>query len=49
VENIINLKQVLNQPADPNDWKIFIDNTVASDGFRKVNIVDYIPWMEGRI
>lgn len=49
VENIVNLKHVLNQPADPGDWKIFIDNTVASDRFRNVNIVDYIPWMEGRI
>jgi hypothetical protein len=49
VENIINLKHVLNQPADLNDWKIFIDNTIASDRFRNVNIVDYIPWMEDRI
>jgi len=49
VDNIINLKQVLNQPANKDDWKIFVDNTKASDKFRNVNIVDYIPWMEGMI
>lgn len=49
VDNIKNLKNVLNQPANENDWKIFIDNTIASDKFRNVNIKDYIPWMEGKI
>ena len=49
VDNIKNLKYGLNEPADSNDWKIFLENTVASDKFRNINIVDYIPWMEGRI
>jgi len=46
VENIINLKNILNQPQDETDWKHFIDNTNASDKFRKLDIVEYIPWME---
>ena len=49
VENIINLKNFLNQERNDEDWKHYIDNTRASDKFRKLNIVDYIPWMEGRI
>lgn len=46
VENIINLKNILNQPQDETDWQHFIDNTNASDKFRKLDIVEYIPWME---
>ena len=46
VENIKSLKNVLLQPREDDQWKIFIDNTIASDKFRNVNIVDYIPWME---
>ena len=49
VENIINLKKVLNEEPNEGDWNVFIDNTRASDLFRNVNIVKYIPWMEGRI
>lgn len=49
VDNIINLKNILNQPASNDEWQIFIDNTRASDKFRNVNIVDYIPWMVGKI
>jgi hypothetical protein len=49
VDNIKNLKNFLNQPANEKDWQIFIDNTIASDKFRNVNIKDYIPWMEGKI
>lgn len=46
VENIIGLKNMINQDAIENDWKVFIDNTVASDKFRKINIAEYIPWTE---
>lgn len=49
VDNIINLKNVLNQDPNEKEWKVFIDNTRASDRFRNINIIDYIPWMEGRI
>tara|TARA_B100000900_G_scaffold369490_1_gene347354 strand:+ start:6191 stop:7528 length:1338 start_codon:yes stop_codon:yes gene_type:complete len=49
VDNIKNLKNFLNQPAADNDWKIFIDNTKASDLFRRIDIKDYIPWMEDKI
>jgi sulfatase maturation enzyme AslB (radical SAM superfamily) len=49
VENIINLKNILNQEPNDGDWQVFIDNTNASDKFRGVDIVKYIPWMEGRI
>lgn len=49
VENIINLKNFLNEEQNKDDWNVFIDNTRASDLFRNVNILDYIPWMEGRI
>lgn len=45
VDNIKNLKNVLNQPREEDQWKIFIDNTLASDKFRNVNINDYIPWV----
>ena len=45
VDNIINLKNVISQPADDNAWQIFIDNTNASDKFRNVSIHDYIPWV----
>jgi hypothetical protein len=46
VENIRSLKNVLLEPREEDQWNIFIDNTVASDKFRNVNIVDYIPWTE---
>lgn len=46
VENIINLRHVVNQEPKEGDWKIFVENTVASDRFRNVNIINYIPWME---
>jgi pyruvate-formate lyase-activating enzyme len=45
VDNIRNLKNIISQPQNEGDWQIFIDNTRASDRFRNVNIVDYIPWM----
>ncbi len=46
VENIINLKNVLNQEPNEGDWQVFIDNTHASDKFRKLDINNYIPWMK---
>ena len=46
VENIINLKNILNQEPDENSWKVFVDNTNASDKFRKISIHDYIPWVK---
>lgn len=49
IENIKGIINLLDQPADEQDWNIFLDNTRASDKFRNVNIIDYIPWMEGRI
>ena len=44
VENIIGLKNILNQEPENDGWKKFVDNTHASDRFRKLNIHDYIPW-----
>ena len=49
VENIKNLKNILNEPPNEGDWQIFLDNTRASDKFRNLNIVDYIPWMKDYI
>ena len=49
VENIKGIKNVLNQPQESDDWKVFVDNTKASDKFRNVDIINYIPWMEGRL
>lgn len=46
VDNIINLKNVLNQPQNETHWQHFIDNTNASDKFRKIDIHDYIPWIK---
>tara|TARA_B100001287_G_scaffold90998_1_gene76259 strand:+ start:3927 stop:5264 length:1338 start_codon:yes stop_codon:yes gene_type:complete len=46
VDNIISLKNILNQPPDEGDWQVFIENTLASDKFRNVDIKKYIPWME---
>jgi len=46
VENIINLKSMINQESNDNEWKVFVDNTIASDKFRKINIAKYIPWTE---
>lgn len=46
VENIKGIKNILAQPRDEIMWQQFIDNTHASDKFRNVNIIDYIPWME---
>lgn len=46
IENIKNLKNMVNQPRNEESWKKFIENTKASDKFRNLNIVDYIPWME---
>lgn len=46
VENIKGIKNILLQQRDPEMWSQFIDNTRASDNFRDINILDYIPWME---
>ena len=48
VENIAGIKNMLDIPQEDGDWQIFLDNTQASDKFRNVNIVDYIPWMANR-
>lgn len=45
IENIKNLKNIVNQDRDPKLWNHFVENTKASDKFRGINIVDYIPWM----
>ena len=41
-----NLKNQLDEEPNDGDWKRFINNTRASDKFRKVDILNYIPWME---
>jgi hypothetical protein len=46
VDAILGLKNQLNQEPNEGDWQKYINNTKASDRFRKVNILDYIPWME---
>lgn len=46
IENIHNLKNLLNLERSEESWLKFIENTKASDKFRNINIVDYIPWME---
>jgi len=46
VENIIGLKNIINQQPDENGWQHFIDNTHASDKFRKLDIHNYIPWIK---
>jgi len=45
VNNIKGIKNTLNQKRDPAEWQKFIENTKASDKFRNLNIVDYVPWM----
>ena len=46
VDAILGLKNQLNEQPNEGDWQKYINNTRASDRFRKVNIIDYIPWME---
>lgn len=46
VNNIKGIKNTLNQKRDPAEWKKFIENTIASDEFRGINIIDFIPWVE---
>lgn len=46
IENIKNLKNMVNQDRSEDMWIKFVENTRASDKFRGINIVDYIPWME---
>lgn len=49
IETIGNLKNLVNLERDPVLWEHFINNTKASDKFRKVNIKDYIEWMKDYI
>jgi len=46
LENILNLKNIINQPRSEKEWNNFLDNTKASDKFRNVNITDYVPWIK---
>jgi hypothetical protein len=46
LENILNLKNIINQPRSEKEWNNFLDNTKASDRFRNVNITDYVPWIK---
>ena len=46
IDAIIGLKNQLNQEPIEGDWQKYINNTVASDRFRKLDILNYIPWMK---
>lgn len=46
IDAILGLKNQLDEEPNDGDWKRFINNTRASDKFRKVDILNYIPWME---
>lgn len=45
-ETTRNLIHLINEPRDEAQWQKFIENTKVSDKFRRVNILDYLPWME---
>jgi hypothetical protein len=45
VENISNLKNIILQERNEKEWQKFLDNTIASDRFRNLNIKDYVPWI----
>lgn len=49
LENIRNLKNILNQERNDEKWNHFIENTKASDRFRNIDIRDYISWMKDYI
>jgi len=45
LENIKNLKNILNQERNSEKWNHFIENTKASDKYRNIDIKEYIPWI----
>ena len=45
VKNILGIKNTLNQQRDDKLWQNLLDNTLASDKFRKIDVKDYIPWI----
>lgn len=45
VDGIKSLKNIISQDPTEGEWEQFIDNTKASDKFRKISIHDYIPWV----
>lgn len=46
VNNIIGIKNTLNQDRDPAEWKKFLEVIKASDQYRGLDIKDYIPWIQ---
>ena len=46
VNNLLSLQNLLKEDQNPEQWKKFIEATRASDKFRNISIVNYIPWME---
>ena len=44
--NLLGIKSTLNLDRDETEWMKFIENTKASDKFRDVSILDYVPWSD---
>lgn len=49
IENIKSLQNLLREQRNPSQWQKFIDVTRASDNFRNISIIDFIPWMKDYI
>jgi len=45
LKRIHNLKSLVEQEQNKEEWELFIAITKESDSYRNVNILDYIPWM----
>ena len=49
VYEVKNLKNLIEQPRNNDEWELFLKVTKASDKFRNIKIQDYIPWMKNYI
>lgn len=46
IKNILGINEHLTKTGNILEWNKFVEVTKASDRYRGVNIVDYIPWMK---
>ena len=49
IQNIQGIKSAMNAERDASEWQKFIENTIASDKFRNLDIRDYVDWMKDYI
>jgi len=49
LNDILNLKSMINLDRNEKSWNKFIENTNASDAFRKLSIKEYINWTNTHI